>query len=127
MRVKKVKVPIYYGWLHIIITEGGMQPVKDRYGIKDNVENYGAFVWSNYVRGISQYYISIDEDVQGDLIAHEVVHLVNAVFIHTGQQLDRHNDEAQAYLTGWFFNEIEKFLRSKSVKIPKKIRAANEV
>lgn len=113
MRVKKIQIPIYYGYLHIIVTSGGMQCVKERYGLKENVENYGAFVWSNYIGGVSQYYISIDEGVKGDLLVHEIIHLVNAVFIHIGASLDVHNDEPQAYLAGWFFKEIEKYLQAK--------------
>lgn len=110
MHIKKVKIPIYYGTLHIIVTSGGMECVKEKYGIKENVENYGAFVWSNYVDGVSQHYISIDKDIENDLIVHEIIHLVNDVFIHVGAKPDLHNDEHQAYLAGWFFKKIEKYL-----------------
>ncbi len=113
MRIKKIKVPIYYGWLHIIVTDGDMKHVAEKYELKEDVSNYGAFVWSNYVNGVSQYYICLEEGCKGDLLAHEAVHLVNSVFIHIGAKLDPHNDEHQAYLTAWFFKKVRRFLKKK--------------
>ena len=110
MRTKKVKIPIYYGTL-IIIISNDYKEVAKRYDLKENVELYGAFVWSRFDKNnVSEFLICIDEKVTNHLIAHEVVHLVNAIFLSKGIELDRHNDEPQAYLTGWVFNEIEKFL-----------------
>ncbi len=113
MRVKKIKIPIYYGCLHIIVTEGGMDCVAEKYDLKEDVSNFGAFVWSNYKKGVSQYYVSLDENCKSDLIAHEVSHLVNALFIHIGAKLDPHNDEHQAYITAWLTKKIKKFLKKK--------------
>lgn len=113
MRVKKIKIPIYYGTLHIIITDGDMDKVAKKYGIKEDVGNYGAFVWDNYKKGVSQYYICIEEGCKGDLLMHEIIHLVNAVFIHIGAKLDPNNDEPQAYLAGWFYKNIKKHLKNK--------------
>ena len=45
------------------------------------------------------------------LIAHESVHLVNHLFEDWGIKLDLDNDEPQAYLTGWFVEQIDKFLK----------------
>lgn len=109
MRIKRVDIPIYYGYLVIIISND-YRAVADKYGLKEAVENFGAFVWGNRnANGIMEFYVCIDEDCSNHLIAHEVVHLVNHIFLDKGIELDRHNDEPQAYLTGWLFSEIEKF------------------
>jgi hypothetical protein len=50
----------------------------------------------------------------GANIAHEIVHIVNHIYLDCAMQLDRHNDEPQAYLTGWLFDEIEDFLKVKN-------------
>ena len=39
-------------------------------------------------------------------ISHESVHLCNYIFSYLGQELDTHNDEAQAYLTGYLAQEF---------------------
>lgn len=43
-------------------------------------------------------------------IAHEIVHLKNYIYLQVGQELDRINDEAEAYFTGWLFDQIYNFL-----------------
>ena len=55
-------------------------------------------------------YVVAFEYSDGSIIAHEIVHIVNAIFLDCGIELDRINDENQAYLTGWLFDEIYKFL-----------------
>lgn len=110
MKTKKIKIPIYYGTLIIIISED-YPAVAKKYGLKMNTELYGAFTWTHLTKsGHSEYILCIDQNISNHLIAHECVHLVNAVFSHTHIELDRQNDEPQAYLTAWFFKEIEKFL-----------------
>ena len=110
MRVETVEIPIYYGNL-IIIISNNYKEVAAKYDLKENVDNYGAFVWGKRnENGIMEFFVCVDEQVENHLIAHEVVHLVNMIFIEKGIELDRHNDQPQAYLTGWVFREIEKFL-----------------
>lgn len=110
MKITKIDIPIYFGTLIVIVTDGGMQEVKEKFSIKEDVSKYSAFVWAKNEDGFPEYYISIDKNVSNHLIAHEVVHLVNYLFIDKGIKLDRKNDEAQAYLTGWFFQQIENVL-----------------
>ena len=42
-------------------------------------------------------------------IAHEIVHAVNEVFRYSNVELDLNNDEPQAYLTSWLFEQVYKF------------------
>lgn len=113
MKVFKRDIPIYYGYFRVIICKDFTKAVKkfniDTDGI--NVENFGSFVYTEIETGKNPTHtIVLKRDIKPDLIAHEAVHLTNSVFIATCMQLDRHNDEPQAYLTGWFVNEIYKAL-----------------
>lgn len=113
MRIKKIEIPIYYGYLVIIVADD-FKEVTKKYKIKENVDSFGAFVCTNTNdRGHEQFLVCMAQNIPNELIAHEVVHLVNAIFARCNIELDRHNDEPQAYLTGWLFNEIEKFLNKK--------------
>ena len=44
------------------------------------------------------------------IIAHESKHLVNNIFIEISHDLDRHNDEPEAYLLGWIVDRIHELL-----------------
>lgn len=113
MRETKFDIPIYYGYLNVIVvnSENEMAEVGKKYKHKIDTSKFGAFTWSGYDKnGVSEYFVAFHENVSNHLIAHEVVHLVNAVFIHINCELDRHNYEPQAYLTGWFVKTIEEFL-----------------
>jgi hypothetical protein len=43
-------------------------------------------------------------------IAHEIVHVKNHIYLDCAMELDRYNDEPEAYLTGWLFDQIHEFL-----------------
>lgn len=111
MRTKKVKIPIYYGSLIIIVSDDYKEVAK-KYRITENVDLYGAFVWKQYKNDIAEFLICIDEKITNHLIAHECTHLVNYIFKEKGIYLDLDNDEPQAYLMGWLFKEIEDFLHN---------------
>lgn len=111
MRIKKVEIPIYYGNLIIIVSNDYSEVAKKFKLQKYNVELFGAFSWKERDKNdILNYYVCVDEKVSNHLVAHEVVHLVNFIFLEKGIELDRINDEPQAYLTGWIFKQINNFL-----------------
>jgi hypothetical protein len=110
MRLKKVQIPIYYGNLIIVVSDD-YNAVAKKFNLKQEVNLYGAFSWANRdKKDILNYYVCVDEKVSNHLIAHEVVHLVNFIFLEKRIELDRINDEPQAYLTGWIFKQINSFL-----------------
>ena len=43
------------------------------------------------------------------VVAHEAVHAVNNIFKSRGIKLDINNDELQAYLTEWVFEQVENY------------------
>jgi hypothetical protein len=53
----------------------------------------------------------VDPDADHGVVAHEATHLVNYIFDYLGQEPDALNDEAQAYLTGYFVKQFCKHIR----------------
>ena len=107
MRKRTIKIPIYTGEL-VIVLDKDLSYVQNKYKTKD-LRGYGAVTIKDENKNRS--YVVAFEGVDCGLIAHEVVHLVNYIFLDCGQELDRVNDEAQAYLTGWLFEEIYNFIK----------------
>jgi hypothetical protein len=51
-----------------------------------------------------------------EIVAHEVVHVVNIAYDFLGINHDAKNDEHQAYLTGWLVGEIIRISKIKKKK-----------
>lgn len=57
-----------------------------------------------------------------ETISHEAVHACNQLFGNIGADLDKNNDEPQAYLVGWFVNQITRnYLKFKAQEDGKKV------
>lgn len=114
MRKKRVKIPLYYGAL-VLIQVDSWEAVNKKFDF-DLTNGYTAMVHRIFTKtGSREYYAvfnSSNENISASIIAHEAVHLVNRVFIDVGITPDLVNDEPQAYLTGWFVSEIDKFLNN---------------
>lgn len=107
MKSKTINIPIYCGKLTIII-DCNLSYVEKKYKTI-SLNNFGAIT----LKDESKYrnYIVAFEYSTGSIIAHEIVHIINYIYLDCGIELDRINDENQAYLTGWLFDEIEKFIK----------------
>jgi hypothetical protein len=106
MKIKTIKIPIYLCTLTMIFDKD-LSYVEKKYKTI-SLSNFGAVAMRNESK--FKHYVVAFESNNNSLIAHEIVHLVNYIFLDTGVKLDLINDEAQAYLTGWLFEEIENFL-----------------
>ena len=55
-----------------------------------------------------QYIILIfdTDELTPSLVAHEAVHVVNFVYQHVGQKIDKDNDEVNAYHVGWVVDRV---------------------
>lgn len=105
-----IKIPIYFGNLVILQLENLSEINKD-YNLNLGI-NHEACVFDEISpKGIHNYVIAFEAKVTLKIIAHECIHLVNRVFIDRGIKLDLTNDEPQAYLMGWFFEQCETFLK----------------
>lgn len=109
IRIKKLDIPIFQSKL-IIILDKDLSYVEKKYKTP-SLEKYGAVT----LRDNNNYrnYVVAFEYSSGSIIAHEIVHIVNYIYSDCGIELDRSNDENQAYLTGWLFREIDNFLNKK--------------
>ena len=111
MKVTKIPIPIYHGVLQIVITDSFTEASK-KFKIDHNgqdPDSFGAFVnVTTYGNGLDFFTVFFKPDVSHSLIAHEVVHLVNGLYIERHMELDKVNDENQAYITGWITEQIYK-------------------
>lgn len=107
MTKKKIKIPIYQGTL-VLIKSKNFDWTNKNYG--HNIpKKYGAVSFENEKPNGFEYVVSL-VDTNMSLIAHEAVHICNYIFKNVGAELDKTNDEPQAYLVGWIVEEIDKFL-----------------
>jgi hypothetical protein len=107
MRKKTIKIQIYHCWLTIIVAEN-FDYVEKKYNTVPLGE-YGAVT----LKDLDQYRHFVmaftDKDHLSN-IAHEIVHLKNYIYSEVNAKLDTDNDEPEAYLTGYLFDEIYNFL-----------------
>jgi hypothetical protein len=108
MKLKKFDIPIYQCKLTIILDKD-LSYVEKKYKTK-SLSNYGA-ITMRVPNKFSEYIIAF-EYTQGTIIAHEIVHLKNYIYQDKGIELDRYNDEHEAYLIGYLFDIINKFLNT---------------
>lgn len=103
------KIPIYQATVTIILDKD-LSYVEKKYKTA-SLSNYGAVTMrdDNHFKK----YVLAFEYSDGSIIAHEIVHLINYLYLDCGIELDRVNDEHTAYLTGWLFKKIDKILNGK--------------
>ena len=113
MKSKVIPIPIYGGKLIVIVSKD-INLIAKKYKLTVDVSNFGAFTFKD----TSKYrnYIMALEDGWRTNVVHELVHVVNYIYLDCAMQLDRNNDEPQAYLMGWLYHEIDKFLKEVETK-----------
>lgn len=111
MQKKKIKIPIYFGTLTMVkyLSE---EEFEREFPIELDGCEAISLARRNKRTGVTDYLVAINGNynTKGSVIAHESVHLCNFIFKDRGLVLDVENDEAQAYLTGWLFEQISEFL-----------------
>jgi len=109
MESKTINIPIYGGKLIVIVSKD-IALIAKKYKLTVDVSNFGAFTFKDKFK--YRNYIMVLEDDWRSNVVHELVHIVNHIYLDCAMQLDRHNDEPQAYLMGWLYEEIDKFLKT---------------
>lgn len=128
MIATSLKIPIYCSRLHIAFSEDvnkDKEALNKRFPeiISDN-NNFCAVTDS---RGNHLLVVFDMKNIKNEVdlvetIAHEALHLTSFLFSKKGIKPDVNNDEAQAYLLGWFAGEIFKiYLKFKKQESGKKI------
>lgn len=106
---KTFNIPIYYGTLHVIISDSFSEANKKfKLGISDDyLVGYSALVDRfGPIDAPLQLFILIKPETTLTIIAHESTHIVSQIFLHTGVKGDFNNDEPLAYMYGWVFKTI---------------------
>lgn len=103
-----IEVPIYNCKVTVILDKD-LKYVQDLYKTKD-LSNYGA-VTMRVPDRFCEYVIAFEYS-EPQIIAHEVVHLVNYIYQDRCIELDLKNDEPQAYLTGWLVEQINNIINN---------------
>ena len=91
----KIKIPIYNQAIFVIITE-------------EENPKYKAYV--DYIDGYITA-VFVKKHLSDGIIVHECVHLVNFLYSHIGTELDINNDEHQAYLTQYIYEQIKNIIK----------------
>lgn len=112
MKTKIQKIPLYFGEL-VIIFDKDWDEINKKYSHlwpEEMDKTAEACVFPVVKKnGCTQFVAAFVTIPSNKVLIHETVHLVNELFGARGIKLDLENDEPQAYLTGWFFEELEKF------------------
>ncbi len=113
----KINIPIYHGFLVIIITTN-LKKIAKKYN-QESISNATDYDFDAIVfdkpnkKGITVYYYVQKANVSYGAIAHDAKHLVNKIFKDRGICLDLNNDESECYLLGWIVNQIHLHINKK--------------
>lgn len=107
MKQKTIDIPIYGCKLTMILAKD-LPEIGKKYKIKEDLSNFGAFTYKH--ESEYRHYLVVFQSDWRPNVVHEIVHIVNHIYSDCFMQLDRKNDEPQAYLSGWLYEQIDKFL-----------------
>jgi len=112
MITKKYKTPLYGTPFTIVIYDNDQEfqeKFKD-FHFDPPITDFDGGVFNKK----GHLYIVFSAEKKGNptpgIIAHEAKHLVNNIFIQISHDLDRYNDEPEAYLLGWIVDKIHELL-----------------
>lgn len=109
-RQETIDIPIY-GCKLTLILDKDLSYVQETYKTK-SLEDFGAVVLKND-KEYRHYIVAFTDKDHLSNIVHEIVHIKNNIFIDCGVECDRFNDEPEAYLSGWLFDQIYEFLKER--------------
>lgn len=118
MIIKKLDIPIYHGYLVIVFTNN-LNKANKKLNLDLEQQDRGAFVQGKRdKKGISHYYAVFDKHyLTNCIIAHEITHIANWLFMDRNIKIDLLNDEPYAYLVGWITREAYKVIYKNRIKI----------
>lgn len=109
MRQKTVKIPIYQGTLTIILDKD-LKCVEKKYKTI-SLDQFGAVTLRNEAK-YRHYVLAFTDKDHLSNIVHEVTHLKNHIFCDCAMELSYRYDEPEAYLMGYLFDVVYRFLHS---------------
>jgi len=114
MLEKTIDINPYCMSLTIVLVDDFME-FADKYAPEKKKQIKGVLSRIGFIHADEdRLFVVFCNEVLPEHIVHECVHLTNRVFKWTHTKLDVRNDEPQAYLTAWFFEEVSKFISASS-------------
>lgn len=123
MILKKHRIPIYGGQLWVCVSKsfkGAIEELEDKLidvQLEQNKDDLRTMRASSYQfynhEGKFRVIVLIKPHATIDDIAHESLHILNWIFVHSHIKYDLKNDEPQCYLMGWLTERIWKARNSK--------------
>jgi uncharacterized protein YlbG (UPF0298 family) len=107
---KTIDIPIYQCKLTMILDKD-LKYIENTYNTI-SLDNFGAVTLQNKSK-YRHYVVGFTNKKHLSNIAHEIVHLKNHIYLDCAMELNRNDDEPEAYLTGWLFDQIYNFLNNK--------------
>lgn len=108
----KITIPIYGGKL-VVVKCKNLKAINKKYNTEaDNTVQACAFRLISK-KGKRRYFMVFHKNTSNAILVHEAVHIVNMIFHDICHKPDENNDEPQAYLTEWVFEQAEQFLMRK--------------
>ena len=107
MKKCTIKIPIFQCKLTIVLDKD-LSYIEKKYKTK-SLEDFGAVTLKDKSKDRHIVVAFTDKEHLSN-IAHEIVHIKNFIFLECAMEVDRYNDEPEAYLTGWLFDQIYEFL-----------------
>lgn len=111
MKQIKIDIPIYYDKIVVVYCYKGFKKAFKKYKLQGNYKQIEALVFRKNTKSGRTKYYALFSNLDKAVIAHETVHLVNHIFEDRYIEVDTKNDEPQAYLTGWIFDNVYKALK----------------
>lgn len=103
MKSKTINIPIYQCKLTIILTDGDLTCIEKKYSLP-SLEEFGAVTFK-LPEKYRHYVVAFDSQDLSNIV-HEIVHVKNYIYNDCNMPLNTHEDEPEAYLSGWLFDQI---------------------
>jgi len=110
MKIKTIQIPIYKCKLTMVLDDN-LNYIEKKYKTT-SLKNFGAVVLKND-SDYRHYIVAFTDKDHLSNIVHEIVHIKNHIFLDCAMNLNVHDDEPEAYLSGWLFDQIDNFLNHK--------------
>ena len=105
---KTIKVTPYQCKLTMILAED-LNVIRDTYNLTANLDGFGAVTFKNPNKD-RHYVVVFSDPKHTSNIVHEIIHIRSFIYLDIHEQVNFQNDEHEAYLCGWLFEQIEEFL-----------------
>ena len=108
----KFKLKILRGTVNVVVKKDFTKLAKKHnLEFRDEIKNYDAFVFQDSKNRLNYFICFEKKYISNDNVSHEIVHLVNAIYLDHGIFHDSNNDEWTAYFTGWLAKKITNILK----------------